>query len=1452
MSDAPENKSAKPSPAPPKRRRWPRILGWTFGCLFLLAVLLIVGLSYYTTTEDFQKRVGKEVVGVLEDSTGGKVEIGHIAFNLWHLAIEVDGLVIHGKEGPGEMPYLSAGKIFVRVKINTFLAHATGNGPRSHIGVNYLRVEQPHVHLIIDKDGNTNQPEPKHPSQSNEPVQNTLLDLQATKVELVNGLVLINDRAIPFDAAANDLNAEVHYISSSDHYGATLDLADLRTRIKTEPEVQSKLHVAAELGRDVFQLQSFDFDTGNNTHLSANALVEHFAKPEWQADAKGAVDLKQLGLLAGIDGFTGGAVNLDLHGRNCVVAPAVAQKNPHFWQRHNKTPIPPSLKMLPPDPDCKAGYLLLGNVEAKGAGYRNPNVRVHDVQAKAQLRVTPTELLFSALTGTLPGGGTIDGQLKIENWLGEVPANAPAESATTVAAAQTANTAAKGVGAKPPIESVTVTPVQRAHAYATVTLNRITLRTVLEITASPTMGDLGLDTQISGPATAEWGGPATDISSSLLIGANLKLSPTGIVKKGAKQNIPVSGIVQAKYEGRTQVINIQQVSLTSPATNLAVSGVLGVNNGDPLTNLQVNLQARDLGEFDQTLQTVGFEANGKKGSSAIPVVLHGAMAFNGTAKGAFRTLDVKGHLNADNFEAQLGTAADIHIDSLVADGEYAPNTGVAVASSSIKRGTAVLNLTGTFVPRRAVGRHGVVSYEWDSGMSINLGVKLANAQAKDLLEIAGQANKVPLTGTVAIDAHVAGAVNNLNGSGNVTLNNGAAYGENYQTVSVDLQAHGEQISASKFLVQAHGMSITGNGSYNTASKHIQAHVEGNNLRLSNFDTVKARNIDGDAVLSLNADANGTLQEPNLHAQLGLTGIVMQGKPIGDVKATAYSTGSTVFYDLHSTLVGAQVAANGQTSLLGDYQTQAKLTIAGLDVAKPIALFAPGSVNATSVINGVVTVSGPAAKPMQLTGNAEFSQVSVTVQGVELKTVEPLRASLHNGVATLDQLHITGPESDLRASGTATLFGDSNPQGGPINLNATGSVNLSLAHTFDRDLTTSGMVTFNVGAQGRLKSPSLTGNVNFQNANVAMDGIPNGLSNLNGTMIFNENRLQVQNLTGTSGGGKITVTGFVAYQKGLYANLTANADNVRMRLYGLSTTANANITIQGGPQSLLMSGNVLITRFGVGPDVDFAAFAGAGGIPTPPDPDAMTSKIRMDVHVTSSPQLDFQNSYAKLAGTVDLTVRGTIAQPSILGTIRITDGSATFAGTKYQLDRGVIYFSNPIRIDPAIDLDVSTRVSNYDVTVGLHGTASNLKPTYRSEPPLTEADIFNLLALGRTQEQAQINQEQQIQAGTDPTTSAVLGGALNATVGSRVGKLFGSGSVKIDPAFVGTLGNSSARITVQEPLSKQLTLVFATNVNQSAQQLIQVQYQINDNTSLVATRDENGVFSVVYKIRKRYK
>ena len=1429
------------------------VIAWIFAGFSVLLLVLVAAFSWYSTTPDFNHRVNKAVVNVLESATGGRVELKGISFRLWHLAIEADGLVIHGLEGPGEAPYLSADKIQLRVTISSFFSHVGGTGLASHIGLNFLRVDHPQVHLMIDKNGKTNQPVPKHPSTSKEPVIDTLLDLKARQVELANGVFLLNDRAIPFDLAARDLDAEVHYIASSDHYGATVDLKDLRTKMGTEPEADSTLHVEAEIGRNMAELKNLVLHTGKASNLKASASLHNFAHPDWQASVQGTLEIRQIALLSGVDGLKAGTVDLDLNGHSCNVSPVVAQKHPRFWQRlHPKSSIKSGAKTLPPDPECVAGYLLVGSAKIHKAAYRDEYVRLHDIDGSSQLHITPSELLLTALTGYLPGGGSAEGELRISNWLGEVPADVPAVSPTTKAAVTTANTTAKAIGAKAPITGkTTLPPVVRAHAYLSATINKIPLRTIMDITAPENYGDLGFDTAVSGPVKMEWGGPAKDIADTVVADGTLKFAPTGVHRKGALSDVPVTGQAQAHYSGSNETVQIQSVTIQTPQSNIDASGVLGVNEGDPLTALRVDMTVRDLGEYNQLLLTLGLEGDGKKGAAAIPVVLHGALQFNGTARGAIRDLDVKGHVEAQNIEAKIGTT-DALIDSLVADAEYSPNSGLLVASSTLKRGTAVLNVAGDLEPRKAVSHRGVTTYEWDEGMSINAKLQLADAQMADLLEITGQQQKVPVTGTVAAEAHVLGTLKDMDGSGHLSLLKGVAYGEPYDSAVADLTVHGQDVEVTDLLLKLHGMEIAGNGGYDMGSEHLHGHVEGQNLLLSKFDTLRHDTSNFDATLSVVADANGTLKEPGLKANAKLTGITVKGQPMGDAVAEVHTQGQMMYATASSTMAGAKLDATGQVQLTGDYETQAKLTLTGLDIGKPLAMFGSSALKAQSSINGVVIVNGPLKTPKKLSGAAEFNPVDVKLQGVELKAAEPLKASLRDGTATLEQIHITGQDTNLQLSGTAQLFGSPDPKGGKLNVKGSGSISMALLHTFRPDLITSGKVEFTVAAGGQVKNPALTGKVQFDDVNVAMDGIPNGLNKMNGTLVFNEDRLQVQSLTATTGGGQLKIGGYIRYRNGLFADLTATGDVVRVRLYGLSATATTKLRLQGSTDSAQLSGTVLLTRFGIGPDIDLAAFSSAGGISAPPDPNALSNKIRLDVRITSSPQLDFQNSYAKLAGTVDLTIRGTVATPSVLGRIQITDGSATFAGTKYQLQRGDIYFTNPVRIDPIIDLDATAQVENYDITVGLHGTMTNLKPTYRSEPPLSEADVFALLALGRTQEEAQIYQEKQEQAGTDPTTSALLGGALNATVSNRVEKLFGVGSVKIDPAFVGTLGNSAARITVQQQLSKQITATFATNVNSSAQQLIQLQYDLNHNMSIVVTRDESGVFSIVYKLRQRYR
>src|SRR5260370_40763060 len=108
--------------------------------------------------------------------------------------------------------------------------------------------------------------------------------------------------------AARELGAEVHYIVSTDRYGMTVDLKDLRTKISKQVEARSALHLAAELGRDAAELQRLEFTSGTSSKLGATGRLKHFGRPEWQARVEGWLGGKQRfvrGACGGVWGWPG-------------------------------------------------------------------------------------------------------------------------------------------------------------------------------------------------------------------------------------------------------------------------------------------------------------------------------------------------------------------------------------------------------------------------------------------------------------------------------------------------------------------------------------------------------------------------------------------------------------------------------------------------------------------------------------------------------------------------------------------------------------------------------------------------------------------------------------------------------------------------------------------------------------------------------------------------------------------------------------------------------------------------------------------------------------------------------------------------------------------------------------------------------------------------------------------
>ncbi|HLJ79551.1 MAG TPA: translocation/assembly module TamB domain-containing protein, partial [Acidobacteriaceae bacterium] len=694
-----------------------------------------------------------------------------------------------------------------------------------------------------------------------------------------------------------------------------------------------------------------------------------------------------------------------------------------------------------------------------------------------------------------------------------------------------------------------------------------------------------------------------------------------------------------------------------------------------------------------------------------------------------------------------------------------------------------------------------------------------------------------------------GTIGDLSGSGHITATGGAIEGEAYRSLTTDLGFKRKEVSVSNLLFALDGGHITGSGTYDFANQNVQFRMEGSGFELAHIRRIQNDHYPITGTVIFEAHGSGPVKTPSLEANLHLRNLTLAKESTGSVDAEAHTAGRALQLHVAAHLNGSSIDLAGDTQLTGDYETRAKLSISKFNIDPLLRTFSVSGIRGSSSIDADVSVMGPLKKLKELNGDARVSQLAVTLEDVPLHSEGPLHASLSSGTLRLDPLRIVGPDTDLNAQGTIALF----DQPRTMRVNANGSVNMALAQSLDTDIISSGHVDFTVAAEGTTENPDLTGNVKFTNVNVALEDYTNGVSRMNGDLTFNQNRLVFQNVTAYSGGGLIKIGGFVTYHSGLYADLTATARGVRIRYpEGVTSTADADIRFQGTQASMLLSGRVTLTAFAVNQDVDFASVASSsGGVSLPPNPNSPANRVRLDVRITSAPSLDFQNSFARLAGNVELVVRGTLEQPTVLGRVTITEGSATFNGEKFQLQHGEIYFSNPVHIQPVLDVTATTTVEDYNITIALQGTTNKLNPTFRSEPPLSEQDIFSLLAMGRTQEEQQIYSTEEQQAGVNSTADALLGGALNATLSSRIQKLFGGGSVRIDPTFVSGVGNATARITVTEPVSKQATLTYATNVNSTAEQLIQAEWRMTPNFSVLAVRDESGVFSLIFRLHRRY-
>lgn len=926
--------------------------------------------------------------------------------------------------------------------------------------------------------------------------------------------------------------------------------------------------------------------------------------------------------------------------------------------------------------------------------------------------------------------------------------------------------------------------------------------------------------------------------------AELTLNPTG-------RGTPVSGQVALVYRTPARIAEFGASYVDLPGTHLSFSG-------SPSATMQVALNSSNLAALSLPTTFPVLDANGNA-------------SFNGTVSKGLTDPEIAGEVSGSNFEFQ-GEHWDyfrsqVHLSKSAADfTPFCVKAGGSQASGNLHaplqnwepQWNGVFQLSATFdhIDLNRMPR--------DARAVIFRAPLLGNAVASGWARLSGSIAEPQGTAQVRIDSSMGPITRAI--QAHLTLN-----GDNLQ---ID---HG-QLHSGPAHIAFSGRYTQSAGSWNQGRLNVK--IDSNRFPLAAIP--EWQHIEPG--ISANAEIHGAasvrivpagIEPVTADGVLRLRDIVSDQSPLGELNVNAVTVGERLKADLTGSLRGHPLTGAAQARLTEGTPFTGQIHFDRLNLAALSVVLFPRQNQTRRVdgnIQGGITFAGPLLEPSRWQSTLRIDQMELQpklpeapspamMQNLVLRNTAPVIVDASDGTAVVHSFGIRGVDTALTIGGSVHYNQQPRSrQAVRLDLRANGSMNMDILELLDPGLRSAGQALVAASIGGTMNEPTVTGTLDVRHGTIFLAGLPNGLTNVNGRILFTQRRASIQELTAETGGGALRLGGFVSFGGGgpLVYHVDAAADDVRLRYpAGISVTAKADLRLTGSSDNGILSGTATVSRvvFSSNTDVGNLLAGITASTAAPANENEFAAGLHLDVAIQSAPNLQLNTALSRdVEADIDVRLRGTLDHPVLLGGITANQGDIKVFGTKYSINRGEVSFQNTARIEPVLDLDLQTRTRGITVNITISGTMNRLNIAYRSDPPLQPRDIIALLTVGRAPQTSVGMRTAQTADLTalQSNPSTVLGQAVSPQP-SRLSKLFGITNVKIDPMVQGIITNTpQARLTLEQQISRDLTVTYVTNLSQTAEQIFRVEWALNQQYSIVAIRDENGEFGIDIQYKKRFR
>lgn len=490
--------------------------------------------------------------------------------------------------------------------------------------------------------------------------------------------------------------------------------------------------------------------------------------------------------------------------------------------------------------------------------------------------------------------------------------------------------------------------------------------------------------------------------------------------------------------------------------------------------------------------------------------------------------------------------------------------------------------------------------------------------------------------------------------------------------------------------------------------------------------------------------------------------------------------------------------------------------------------------ATASFGVRITAKAPSFNLDALEGALDFSELRLQSAKSDFRQATPTRISIAGGVARLEGLSASGPNTSLSASGSIDLKGEKRLQ-----LDATADMALAALAELAAPVESAGRMQLEAHVGGTLSEPRVTGFVTLQEGSLSLSDPSLQATDLNLKATLVGDEIKIDKLSGMLNGGSFTAGGDLKLTRGnvVSSSLQLSAKDVFLEYpAGVKTTSSVGLKLILRDNRPTLEGQIEI-HDGYW-DAPFETFGSGQKLnQTNVDTKARTADaLALDVGIVTKRPVEMDNNLGRLAAAAKLRLLGTVTQPRVLGSLELEqDGRIYFGDRTYYIERGTIRFVDAPKPTPELDIHASTRAGTYTVNLGLTGQPKEITTTFTSDPPLPRDDVIAVLLTGKTIAE---------NPGVDIRSLegyALASGAISASLSNKLHRRFGVSRVSIQPAAVAAESNPGARITFTQDFTDTLRLMYSMNLSDSNDQIWVTEYDLSRRFTTRAVKQSDNTY-----------